>query len=272
MIGKRISDLSCDEDEFNRAKPIYEEALASSGHPSLLEFQPPAPGKKRNRHRAVTWFNPPYCSSVRTSIGKKFLQLVKRHFPANHRYSKIISKNTVKISYSCLPNMGNIIKQQNQHLLREPDTTEPRQCNCERPEECPLDGACLTDGLIYAATVRYTEHGAEQENLYNGSTSSPFKTRYSGHQTSFRHERYENETELSKLIWRLKRKNINYTISWGITTRAQPYKCGSRRCDLCLAEKVVIARCRHPGMINKRTELLAKCRHRNKYLLSEIKH
>ena len=167
--------------------------------------------------------------------------------------------------------MGNIIKQQNQHLLRKPDTIEPRQCNCERPEECPLDGACLTDGPIYAATVKYIEHGAEQENLYNGSTSSPFKTRYSGHMATFRHERYENETELSKLIWRLKRKGIGYTIIWAIAKRAQPYKCGSRRCDLCLAEKVIIARCKHPGMINKRTELLAKCRHRNKYLLSEIK-
>ena len=117
-----------------------------------------------------------------------------------------------------------------------------------------------------------TVHGAVQENPYNGSTSSPFKTRYSKHLTINRHERYENETELLKLIWRLKRKEINYTLSRGITSRAQPYKCGSRRCDLCLAEKVVIARCRHPGMIEKRTELLAKCRHRNEYLLSEIKH
>ena len=64
------------------------------------------------------------------------------------------------------------------------------------------------------------------KRTYNGFTSSPFKTRYSRHLTSFRHERYENETELSKLIWRLKRKGINYTISWAIAKRAQPYKCG----------------------------------------------
>ena len=135
-------------------------------------------------------------------------------------------------------------------------------------------GWCLLDMWphICSNCEVYREYGAQKENLYNGSTSSPFKTRYSKHLTINRHERYENETELLKLIWRLKRKEINYTLSRGITSRAQPYKCGSRRCDLCLAEKVVIARCRHPGMIEKRTELLAKCRHRNEYLLSEIKH
>ena len=272
MIGRRISDLSHDEEEFDRAKHIYEEALASSGHPSNLEYQPPVQGRKRNRHRAVTWFNPPFCSSVKTSIGKKFLQLVKRHFPENHRYASIINRNTVKISYSCLPNMGSIIKQQNERLLREPDNTNPRSCNCRNREQCPLNGACLTAGVTYAATVKYVENGAEQENLYNGSTSGTFKNRYSGHLSSFRHEHQENETELSKLIWKLKRRGVNYSISWAITKRAQPYKCGSRRCDLCLTEKVIIARCSHPGMINKRTELLAKCRHRNKYLLSDIKN
>ena len=41
MIEKRISELSYDEEEFNKVKNVYEEALASSGHPSDLHFQPP---------------------------------------------------------------------------------------------------------------------------------------------------------------------------------------------------------------------------------------
>ena len=126
--------------------------------------------------------------------------------------------------------------------------------------------------LIYTAEVKYTEQGDDQKNIYHGSTGGPFKTRYNGHQSSFRLEHKEKDTELSKLIWKLKRKGIAYTITWSIAKRAQPYKCGSRRCDLCLSEKLIIGRSRNRCILNKRTELLAKYRHRNKFLLSSIKN
>ena len=54
-------------------------------------------------------------------------------------------------------------------------------------------------------------------------------------------------------------------------TKAMPYKCGSRECDLCLAEKVAIARFERIGLLNKRTELLSKCGHRNKFIIRNIK-
>ena len=50
-----------------------------------------------------------------------------------------------------------------------------------------------------------------------------------------------------------------------------PYKCGSQKCDLCLAEKVAIARFKEVGLLNKRTELLSKCRHRNEFIIGNIK-
>ena len=89
--------------------------------------------------------------------------------------------------------------------------------------------------------------------------------------TTFRHEKYENETELSKFVWSLQRKGLPFSIKWRIAQKARSYRCGSKRCDLCLAEKVAIARCKHPGMLNKRTELISKCRHRNKFILANIK-
>ena len=49
------------------------------------------------------------------------------------------------------------------------------------------------------------------------------------------------------------------------------YKCGSRNCDLCLAEKVAIAHYKGDGLLNKRTELLSKCRHRNKFIIANVK-
>ena len=82
---------------------------------------------------------------------------------------------------------------------------------------------------------------------------------------------YEHETELSKLLWSLKDKNKQYTLKWRIKTKAVAYKCGSRKCDLCLAEKVAIARYKGVGLLNKRNELLSKCRHKNKFLIANVK-
>ena len=38
-------------------------------------------------------------------------------------------------------------------------------------------------------------------------------------------------------------------------------------CDLCLTKKYIIARANKNNLLNKRFELISKCRHRNKYIL-----
>ena len=69
----------------------------------------------------------------------------------------------------------------------------------------------------------------------------------------------------------MKYSNIEFSIKWRIKSKAIPYKYGSRNCDLCLAEKVAIARYKGDGLLNKRTELLSKCRHRNKFIIANVK-
>ena len=41
---------------------------------------------------------------------------------------------------------------------------------------------------------------------YIGLAETTFKKRFSNHKKSFNHERYENETELSKQYWKFKRQ------------------------------------------------------------------
>ena len=77
-------------------------------------------------------------------------------------------------------------------------------------------------------------------HTYYGLCEGEFKSRYYNHTKSFRSRKYENETELSKFLWKLKDESKDYALSWDIAVRATPYKCGTRRCDLCLAEKVCI--------------------------------
>ena len=113
MTSKHISNLSCNENEFNKAKPLYKSVLKSSGFNYSIKFKAPAENARRNRNRKVIWFNPPYSLNVKTNIGKVFLKLVRKHFPRSHKLSKIFNLNTIKISYSSMPNVKNLIKQHN---------------------------------------------------------------------------------------------------------------------------------------------------------------
>ena len=83
------------------------------------------------------------------------------------------------------------------------------------------------------------------------------------------HKRYNTETELSKYLWDLKDAELDATIRWEIAQRSVPYQCGSRRCDLCISEKTIIALADPESLLNKCTELVSCCRHRIKYTCAE---
>ena len=61
------------------------------------------------------------------------------------------------------------------------------------------------------------------------------------------------------------KKASPYTKYLQYMQKASPYQCGSKCCNLCLSEKLSII-CADPDtLLNKRTELISKCRHRNKF-------
>ena len=80
----------------------------------------------------------------------------------------------------------------------------------------------------------------------------------------------ENSTELSKHIWGLKRAGKSYDIKWKILRRARAYSNCSKRCNLCLAEKLAILDANRATLLNKRSELVSKRRHENKFYLSNF--
>lgn len=268
MINTRISELSCDEHEFNKVKNTYEKSLSDSGFNFKMKYEQYAnPQRDRKRLRNVIWFNPPFNSSVETNIGKIFLNLIKKHFPKSNRLHKVFNRNTLKISYSCTPNMSNIVKQHNNKILNDNEMRTVRPCNCRDKSNCPLNGECLVTNIIYEAEVTTSE----KRMVYYGTSESEFKYRYNNHTKSFRHVKYKNDSELSKVVWELKESNTDFTMKWSIARRAVPYRCGSHHCDLCLSEKACIIRAHSKELLNKRNELISKCRHRNKYVIRNIK-
>ena len=274
---RRLTDISCDEDVFREAAPLYNNALKESGFKEDVEYvecrKTKEPVTRRKRARRITWFNPPFSRNVLTSVGRKFLKLVDKHFPVDSKLHKVFNRGTVKVSYSCMPNMANIIKRHNARIrFREQQGSDsddqPRRCNCRKPEQCPLSGNCLTNNIVYRATV--DTDGDCTPKVYIGSTETSFKQRYANHLTSFRHEKHEHRTELSKYIWKLKREGKIFRVSWDILKRAFAYSCVSKRCDLCLTEKLMILSADKPTLLNKRSEIISKCRHQNKFCLSKF--
>ncbi len=146
------------------------------------------------------------------------------------------------------------------------DTVPPKQCNCRKPSECPLDNHCLEECVIYEASVS-SEEGCKQ---YLGLTEGPFKTRFNQHKASFAHASKASDTALSKYVWDLKQREANFEIKWRVVEKCQPYRCGTRRCDLCLTEKFHILNADKDKCLNRNSELLQKCRHSNKYKLGCI--
>ena len=106
--------------------------------------------------------------------------------------------------------------------------------------------------------------------FYIGAAEN-FKKRYANHLKSFRHDKYRTETELSKHIWTIKSQNLNYSINWSIVRQTSGYNKISKSCNLCINEKLEICKFKNKKyLLNKRNELVSKCRHGNKHLLANL--
>ena len=103
--------------------------------------------------------------------------------------------------------------------------------------------------------------------VYIGLTEHPYKQRYSNHMESIRHEEYGNSTELLKHVWQLRKAGKEFKITWSINLRAQAYSNITKRCNLCLTEKLSVINADKPTTLDKRPELVSKCQHENKYYL-----
>ena len=90
-----------------------------------------------------------------------------------------------------------------------------------------------------------------------GTAEGEFKLRCNNHTISVRHKKRVNDTELSKYLWKLSDENVDYNLKWSIKVYAFPYKCGTRKCNLCLIEKMIVARSDPKELLNKRTKLVS---------------
>ena len=170
------------------------------------------------------------------------------HFPKSNKLHKIFNRHTVKVSYCCTNNLLCIIKTHNKKVTN--DKITPRhQCNCKNKNNCPLDGNCQTSDIIYECIVSTTVN----PDKMNNDT--------------------KNNTTLLKYVWQVKGKyKETLSLKWSIVKSVLGYSNITKKCLLCLYEKLEIIN--YPNqeeLLSKPSELLSKCCHVNKYLLSNYK-
>ena len=91
---------------------------------------------------------------VKTNVGGTFLRLINKHFHRGTKLNKIFNKNSLKVSYSCMPNMSSVIKSHNARVIKgKVDKSPKKMCNCRVKNNCPLNGKCLNKSVVYKATV-----------------------------------------------------------------------------------------------------------------------
>ena len=85
MRSERLSNLSCNEDEFIKASGEYQNVLKNSGFKDKLIYTPCNQRSRRQRNRKIIWCNPSFDLQVKMNIGKTFFQFLDRNFPPHHR-------------------------------------------------------------------------------------------------------------------------------------------------------------------------------------------
>ena len=269
-IESRLSSISSNQAIFDEVKSEYECALKEAGHNVTLRYRQNSTSngkKKRQRKRKITWYNPPYSRNVNTNIGEKFLSLVRKHFPKNHPLEKICNRNTIKLSYSCMPNMDKIIKSHNNSILNK-RTKTPDRCNCQDPTQCPMPGRCTIRSIVYQATLK-TDDGNEQ--TYTGMTSNMFKTRYGSHKEIFTNRNKATTTALAKRFWQLKDESRDCTTSWSVLKQALTYTPATKRCYLYQWEKFYIITVTKSARLNQRSDFYLLCGASGSVLLSLLR-
>ena len=270
----RLSTISSSHEVFEEAKKPYQDALEKSGFKHKLEYHPSDRSEKSaNRKRKIIWFNPPFNKAVTTNVAKLFLRLIDKHFPKHHKFRQIFNRNTIKVSYSCLPNMKSKINAHNKKVLKDETTPSStiteRTCNCRKNTVCPMNGKCLNNNILYTAdlTCDLPNYGTKR---YMGICTTTFKLRYANHKKSFNHEVYKTDSELATEIWRLKNLQKQYDLKWNTYRAFSSYTPETQKCNLCMSEKVEIAIHEGNNLLNKRNEILSRCLHRKRFKLRTL--
>ena len=120
---------------------------------------------------------------------------------------------------------------------------------------------------LWYISVQHEQHSNPKQSIV--AEGELKKQKYYNHTQLVQNENYSNITTLSSYVWKIKKtKKETPTLVREIIRTAPPYTNMTKQCSLCLHQKLAILMYPNQGQIlNKRSELVSKYRHENKFLL-----
>ena len=141
--------------------------------------------KKNNRNWKVIWFKLRIASKSSPTLLNFFLTSWISIF-LNNIHCKSLRNN---VSYSCTENISSFISSHSKKLLNS-RTGNIKPCKCRKKDECPLNGQCLAQDIVYKCIASTS---MKPDKTYLGTAEEDFKKRYNNHVNSFRHKRTERK-------------------------------------------------------------------------------
>ena len=173
-----------------------------------------------------------------------------------------------------MPNIRSKINGHNKKAL-QPKPTEPQKlCNCFVKEDCAMNGLCLKPSILNQATIKHSDSKYEQKR-YKGICETTFKKRHANHKKSFNLIKSKNDSTLSIEYWTLKLKLQTLRLTWEIKGQHKTYNPTLKKCNLCLNEKLAAIDDPDENLLNRMSEVISQCHHRNKFklvMLTSRKH
>ena len=128
-----------------------------------------------------------------------------------------------------------------------------------------MERNCQVNDVVYKCDVTRPL----PKKVYLGLAEEEWKNRFYNHKLSFKHKRYSNKTTLSSYMWHLKSVSSETPkFKWSILRYVPPNSDILKKCLLRLYQKLEIVTYQNQKeLLNKRSELLCKCGHANKFLL-----
>ena len=131
-FSNRLQKISSSQSIFKETTQQYQEAIRASRYDHELAYNHKhEKGKNKKRRRNILYFNVIFCKSVATRVGKCFLEIVDKNFTEDHLYCKVFNQKTLKVFYSCMPNMKQLIMAHNRKMSDTQDK-ERRMCDCKK--------------------------------------------------------------------------------------------------------------------------------------------
>ena len=96
-INEQVSEISCDQDSFDKASPLYQKDLNDSRYKHHLALSPPTSSEpsnsnRENCHSDIIWYNPPFYKNVATKVAWIFLKILDKESPKGyvlHKYLQL---------------------------------------------------------------------------------------------------------------------------------------------------------------------------------------